>query len=185
MRLRLHHFLSCSYANGPGRRAVLWVQGCTLACPSCFNPKTHALDHGDWIEVADLAQTLERCAQKLDGLTLSGGEPLQQLPAVTELVRRVKQSTPLSILLFTGFCWTEVQRMPGIATLLDCLDVLIAGRYDPHQRLASGLRGSVNKTIHLLSARYSLSDLEQVPCAEVIFDTNGQIQATGINPLCL
>ena len=35
--MRLHHFLPHSRANGSGIRAVLWVQGCSLACPGCFN----------------------------------------------------------------------------------------------------------------------------------------------------
>ncbi|NJO00209.1 MAG: 4Fe-4S cluster-binding domain-containing protein, partial [Anaerolineales bacterium] len=38
--LRLHQFLPQSRVNGPGLRAVLWVQGCSLGCPGCFNPQT-------------------------------------------------------------------------------------------------------------------------------------------------
>jgi pyruvate-formate lyase-activating enzyme len=40
--LRLHQFLPSSHTNGPGLRAVLWVQGCSLGCPRCFNPATHS-----------------------------------------------------------------------------------------------------------------------------------------------
>jgi len=45
--LRVHHFLPRSHANGPGVRAVLWAQGCSLACPGCFNADTHALTGGE------------------------------------------------------------------------------------------------------------------------------------------
>ena len=41
MTLRLHAFLPRSRANGPGWRSVVWVQGCSLGCPGCFNPQTH------------------------------------------------------------------------------------------------------------------------------------------------
>ena len=30
-----------SRANGPGERAVIWVQGCTIGCPGCYNAFTH------------------------------------------------------------------------------------------------------------------------------------------------
>ncbi|MGD0006352.1 MAG: 4Fe-4S cluster-binding domain-containing protein, partial [Anaerolineaceae bacterium] len=39
--LNLHHFEPLSLVNGPGKRSVVWVQGCTLNCPGCFNPQTH------------------------------------------------------------------------------------------------------------------------------------------------
>ena len=41
MRIRLHAFEPASRANGPGPRAAVWFQGCTLGCPGCFNPDTH------------------------------------------------------------------------------------------------------------------------------------------------
>ena len=30
-----------SMANGPGQRAVIWVQGCTIGCSGCYNSVTH------------------------------------------------------------------------------------------------------------------------------------------------
>jgi len=68
------------------------------------------------------------------------------------------------------------------AALLACVDVLITGRYDHSQRLATGLRGSANKTIHLLSDRYRISDINAVPAAEVIIDQAGEIVISGIDP---
>ena len=46
MKIRLHAFESASRANGPGLRAVVWFQGCTLGCPGCFNPGTHNASGG-------------------------------------------------------------------------------------------------------------------------------------------
>ena len=42
MIARIHATASASRANGPGRRFVVWFQGCTLGCAGCFNPATHA-----------------------------------------------------------------------------------------------------------------------------------------------
>jgi anaerobic ribonucleoside-triphosphate reductase activating protein len=180
--LRLHHFLPLSRANGPGTRAVIWVQGCSLGCPGCFNPGTHPFTGGEPVPIDDLLQRLAALGPSIEGLTLSGGEPLQQLNPLLDLLQQVRQDTNLSVLLFTGFSWPEIQRLPAAETLLDCMDVVLAGRYDPAQRLARELRGSANKTVHFLTDRYSLSDLQAVPLAEVIISPAGDIFITGIDP---
>ncbi len=71
--------------------------------------------------------------------------------------------------------------MPEAGALLKWVDVLIAGRYDAAQRLASGLRGSANQTIHLLTDRYAVGQIEAVPPAEVIITTDGQTVISGID----
>src|SRR5947207_15670603 len=103
--LRLHRFLPASWANGPGRRAVLWVQGCTLACPDCFNPQTHARSEGERVPLPALVQRITSLAQGIEGLTISGCEPLQQRHALLTLLQHVRQETTLSVLLFTGYSW--------------------------------------------------------------------------------
>ena len=73
--------------------------------------------------------------------------------------------------------------MPGIERFLGLIDLLIAGRYVQSQRIAGGLIGSANKTVHYLTERYTSEDLAHVPQAEVIVDTNGEIRLSGIDPL--
>jgi anaerobic ribonucleoside-triphosphate reductase activating protein len=118
---------------------------------------------------------------------VSGGEPLQQAVALTALLARIRQETSLSTLVFTGYSWSEIAssnrhvRLP--CDFLDQIDVLIAGRYRHEQRVARGLKGSANKTIHFLSSRYTANDLEAVPEAEVCIEPNGEIILTGIEPM--
>jgi anaerobic ribonucleoside-triphosphate reductase activating protein len=181
--LRVHQFLSYSRANGPGVRAVLWVQGCALGCPGCFNPATHPFTGGEVFTVAALFQRLIALGDTIEGLTVSGGGPLQQRRALLALLQRVRWGTGLSVLVFTGFTWDEVQRMPEADTLLGGIDVLIAGRYNQVQRLARDLRGSANKTVHLLSNRYTMDDLQAVPPAEVIITARGEVLVSGIDPV--
>jgi pyruvate-formate lyase-activating enzyme len=38
----LHAFVSGSRVNGPGLRAVVYFQGCSLRCRNCWNLETHA-----------------------------------------------------------------------------------------------------------------------------------------------
>jgi len=212
MKLRIHHFLPSSYANGPGCRAVLWVQGCPLHCPGCFNPYTHAFNQGQWVTVDELESRILALGPGVEGVTISGGEPLVQAPALAELLRRLKARTTLSVIVFTGYTWAEAQSLlshpphrpldfPAAAakqpvdeitstlsepdpttnqSVLQYVDVLIAGRYIQSLRLANGLRGSANKTMHFLTNRYSLHDIESVPAAEVIICPDGTVVASGI-----
>ncbi|GAB4433276.1 MAG: 4Fe-4S single cluster domain-containing protein [Anaerolineae bacterium] len=180
--LRLHQFLPKSRANGPGLRAVLWVQGCSLGCAGCFNPQTHAFEGGELVSIDSLMTQLVALQDSIEGLTLSGGEPLQQRLPLLKLLRRVRQETPLTTLLLSGFTWAEIQQMPEAAELLAYLDVLIAGRYEAGQHLARDLRGSANKTVHFLTPRYNLSDLQAAPAAEVIITTTGEVLVSGIDP---
>jgi hypothetical protein len=133
MKLRLHHFLKCSYANGPGARAVMWVQGCPVRCPGCCNPGTHRFAAGNWVAVDDLAHEILALRQHIQGVTISGGEPLAQADALTELLLIVRTQSDLSVVLFTGYAWDELptilgQRQhsstPVLPLLLRCADVL-------------------------------------------------------------
>jgi anaerobic ribonucleoside-triphosphate reductase activating protein len=181
--LRIHDWIPISQANGPGKRTVFWVQGCSLGCPGCFNPETHLPQAGQIIAVDHLFQEIQSLEGRVEGLTISGGEPLQQRYPLEALLKRIRMETKLSVLVFTGFSWQEIQRMPKIDSILNCVDVLLAGRFDASQRVAAGLLGSANKTIHFLTNRYSLPDLEAIPEAEIIVKEDGEILFSGIDPL--
>jgi anaerobic ribonucleoside-triphosphate reductase activating protein len=181
--LRIHEFLPRSRVNGPGMRAVVWVQGCSLGCPGCFNTRTHPFDQGRLVSVDELFHLLLALRGEIEGLTISGGEPLQQCQPLLALLRRVRRESSLSVLLFSGFAWIEIQQMPEAAELLGCVDVLIAGRYEAAQHLARGLRGSANKTLHFLTNRYTEDDLQALPAAEVVITPTGEVMVSGIDPL--
>src|SRR5512142_2285205 len=91
--IRVHSFLESSRSNGPGNRAVLWVQGCSLGCPGCFNPETHPTDPAELIPVDELVKRIQKLSPDLEGLTISGGEPLQQRRAVQALLEQVRSTT--------------------------------------------------------------------------------------------
>jgi anaerobic ribonucleoside-triphosphate reductase activating protein len=106
--IRLHHIEPASIANGPGLRAVIWVQGCAFDCPGCFNPETHAMRGGEVWSVEKLLEHILEIyhrpnSPRLEGLTISGGEPLYQHRALARLLEQVRKKTDLSILVFTGY----------------------------------------------------------------------------------
>ena len=181
MNLRLYHLETHSRANGPGLRAVVWVQGCTLSCPECFNPETHPIEGGTEWQIDALANVLMKVPD-IEGITISGGEPLQQIEALTELLQRIRRQSDLSIIVFTGFERAEMEALPHSEALLDQVDVLITGRYVAKQRQARGLIGSANQEIHCLTDRYTPRDFENIPEAEIILMPDGEIHLTGIRP---
>jgi len=180
--LAVHRIVESSRANGPGVRTVIWVQGCTLGCPGCANPETHDPDGGTRIPVADIVEQIVRRAHTVEGITLSGGEPLQQAGAVASLLQQVRQRTALSVILFSGYTLPEIRRIPSGRKVLNLTDILIAGRYDRSRRVARGLLASSNQTIHFFSRRYGPADLESVPEAEVLIGEDGSVLVTGIDP---
>ena len=180
--IRIHRFLPLSYANGPSARAVIWVQGCSLGCPGCFNPETHP-SGGELTSVEDLFLRVIQLGDTIQGVSVSGGEPFQQYYPILKLLQRVRQETQLSVLMFTGYTWEETQQMPNSGALLKNVDVLIAGRYDAAQRLMHDLRGSINQTIHFLTSRYSTADLQTIPSTEVIIAPDGEVMVSGVDPI--
>jgi anaerobic ribonucleoside-triphosphate reductase activating protein len=182
MNIRLHAIEPASRANGPGLRAVVWLQGCTLGCTGCFNPTTHDAGAGFNADTADIARQLLTNSNKIEGVSISGGEPFQQPDALLDLLQRLSAS-PLSKLVFSGYTLAEIRRQPLGNTILKHLDVLIAGRYVHPRHLAVGLLGSSNQQIHLLTKRYTPADLQAVPTGEVILHADGSITLSGIRPL--
>ncbi len=185
MILRLHAVEPRSRANGPGSRFVVWMQGCTLGCAGCFNPTTHDATGGREVSIVQLADQL-RAAQAAGatGLSLSGGEPLQQAPAAVALLAEAR-ALGMSTLAFSGYTIEEIRELPSGPDVLARLDVLIDGRYVAGDRLATGLRGSANQRIQLLTDRHSLADVEATPVAEIRIGPTGEVVLTGVNPLKL
>ena len=191
MNVRVHATEARSRANGPGSRFVVWMQGCTLGCAGCFNPATHPTVGGREIDVSELATELAtavsaaaRAGTPLDGLSLSGGEPLQQAAAAVALLDAAR-ALGLSTLAFSGYTIDEIRELPHGPDVLARLDVLVDGRYVSTERLASGLRGSANQRIQLLTPRYTQADVEATPVAEIRIGPTGEVVLTGVNPLKL
>ncbi|MCX5744748.1 MAG: 4Fe-4S single cluster domain-containing protein [Proteobacteria bacterium] len=182
--IRIHAIEPRSRANGPGVRFVVWFQGCTLGCPGCFNPATHV---GDPADPALVGTTLADVVAQLDassatGLSLSGGEPLQQPDAAIALLDAAR-ARGLSTLAFSGYTLAEIRAQPRGPDVLARLDVLIDGRYVASERIGSGLRGSANQQIQLLTDRHTRAEVLATPVAEIRIGPTGELVLTGVDPL--
>lgn len=180
--LNVHSIMERSRANGPGVRTVIWLQGCSLHCPGCFNPQTHSRAPRLRMRVEALLETIRAGETGIEGVTISGGEPLEQQDGLCRLLVRIRAVTSLSVILFSGLEMKEIVALPQGPDILRRIDVLIAGRYVETLRLSRGLRGSSNQRIHFLTDRYRLRELENTPVAEVSVDGQGRLIISGIDP---
>ncbi len=147
-KIRLAGLVDDSIVDGPGIRLTVFTQGCAHGCPGCHNPDTHAFDQGYDADIASIAQKAF-ANPLLSGITLSGGDPLYQVPACLELVRAI-QGHDLDVLVYTGFVWEDLlQTSQTNGVLLDFLksiDYLIDGPYVKSLRdLTLPYRGSSNQ----------------------------------------
>jgi len=177
VRLNLAHTLARSAANGPGERFALWVQGCPLACPGCWNPDTWSFTRRELREVVDLTAEIA-ATPGIDGVTFTGGEPFAQARALAEVGRAAKDLR-LSVFVFTGYELDELTSAAHCA-LLAVTDVLVAGRYVEAERTESlAWRGSSNQRVHFLTARYGPGDVTDAPEAEILLGPDGGLHVTG------
>src|SRR3989442_1051553 len=105
----LHAFVPASRANGPGLRAVIYFQGCSLNCPGCWNPTSHKF-RGTDLTIASVVQEFEAKMRSspLEGITFSGGEPMQQVLDLVELMGEIRRMAPsTSMGMFTGYTAPE------------------------------------------------------------------------------
>ena len=70
--------------------AVVFFKGCPLRCPFCHNPELQENDNKGEISWSDVISFLSERKGKLDGVVLSGGEPLMQLDIV-EITKQIKE----------------------------------------------------------------------------------------------
>ena len=149
--------MSHSRANGPGVRAVIWVQGCTIGCPGCYNAFTHAHEQRTLTNaetVADWVETLE----DIEGVSFSGGEPFEQARAVRSTIVEIKKRNPnLTFFSYSGFDLEVLQQSDDddVLGLLNELDMISAGPYVHSKRQTDLLwRGSSNQKLHYLTDKY-------------------------------
>ncbi len=128
--LNIMGYVDESEVNGPGSRAVIWVQGCKRSCGGCFNPESWSFEINQLESVDSLAEKiLSKPGNK--GVTFSGGEPFWQATELASLASKVKASG-LNVMAFTGFTLEKLQseQAPaGAKELLEQLDILIDGPF--------------------------------------------------------
>lgn len=118
-----------SFNNGEGMRTVLWVSGCEHHCKNCQNPDTWNANSGKPFDAEAKIELFKALNRKwIDGLTLSGGDPLH--PAnraeVTRIAKEVKEHFPeKNIWIYTGYTYEDVNSLE----VMQYVDVVVDGKF--------------------------------------------------------
>jgi anaerobic ribonucleoside-triphosphate reductase activating protein len=173
---------------------VVYFQGCSLHCEKCWNPSSHKF-RGLELTVLEVAQRFEEASrlEPLEGVTFSGGEPMQQAEALLELMREIRRTAPaVSLGMFTGYTESELtsgrfvtrlgatveQRYELWRTVRELLDFAVMGRYDQTQPAIAPLRTSRNQRLVLFSSRYQEGDFGP-QLVEISIEESGNSVLTG------
>ncbi|GHU84266.1 anaerobic ribonucleoside-triphosphate reductase activating protein [Clostridia bacterium] len=138
---------SDSIVDGPGLRLAIFTQGCPHRCPGCHNPHSHDPAGGREMTVGEILDTIKK-NPLLSGITLTGGEPLEQAAACLALVRALPPG--LNVWLYSGYTYEEIAQSgdPDRLALLGACDVLVDGRFVLAERsLELRFRGSRNQRL--------------------------------------
>jgi anaerobic ribonucleoside-triphosphate reductase activating protein len=149
--MRITQIRKTDVANGTGIRVTIFVAGCTHRCAGCFNREYFSFEAGELVTEEMMDQIIS-LSQKdyIEGLSVLGGEPLQQIfdKTLVTLLKRFKQEVGKSVWLYTGYTYEEaIQRQERLDILSYC-DVLVDGKFEIAQKdLRLKFRGSRNQRI--------------------------------------
>ena len=129
---------------------LLYFAGCSHACPSCHNEYSWNPKHGNVLTYDKLEEIAKEINENtlLDGITISGGDPLFNPADMLKVLKFLKEKTKKNIWLYTGYTLEQVQEDELRRKCLEYVDVLVDGRfvkelYDPNLKF----RGSSNQRI--------------------------------------
>ena len=166
-----------SKVNGPGKRFVLWTQGCSKGCLECFNPETWSTNIYKELSPIELFHIIQNF--EVDGITISGGDPLEQEDELLELLMLLStMRLRKGVILFSGFTRAEISRDPIREKCLSYIDVLVDGRYEKNLKVDFSLRGSSNQEFYFFSNKISSDELSFDQEIEISY-LDGDIMMTG------
>lgn len=199
--LRLHSRIEVTEANGPGRRSGIWLQGCLLDCPGCWNPETHLYKDGDYTSRTELLNWVEAMydRHRIEGVTYSGGEPCHQIAELGMLAKELRKRMPwLSQGIFSGYTEKELETgkikiyNQGLAQptksaytkagywarLKANLDFGVFGRYNQQAPHNAPMVTSTNQALRFFTKRYDQRDFPE-QTTEVTINSQGLVTITG------
>lgn len=183
--LRVHRIIPRTRVEGPGLRFCIWVQGCHHRCEGCFARDTWDPDMGREVSVENVIAQL-RGAEGIQGITLLGGEPMEQAEGLCR-VAEAARAAGLSVITFTGNTYEDLlaRKDPAVTQLLALTDVLVDGPYRKEEpEDTRPLVGSKNQRFLFLTDRYCQADMDALRNAfEVRVDEKGRIQINGMGDL--
>jgi anaerobic ribonucleoside-triphosphate reductase activating protein len=143
---RIYHH---STVDGPGRRSVVQLAGCSIRCLGCYVPETHQRENGRPVSIAEIVAEIEKRSGAHDGVTILGGEPFDQTEGLERLVEKLK-AKDFHLTIYTGFTLENLlaRKSVSVNRILSLTDLLIDGAFDRSLAKNAGeYRGSSNQRL--------------------------------------
>lgn len=122
MKIECAGWCENSCDDGPGVRSVLFLQGCSKNCKGCHNAGIKEHGKGTMISIDELFMFIEsHCCNKK--ITISGGEPLEQLDSLEILIRKLR-AKGYNVCVYTGW---EMEKVP--LNILELVDYIKTGEF--------------------------------------------------------
>jgi anaerobic ribonucleoside-triphosphate reductase activating protein len=138
---------------GPGERIGIWFDGCEHKCKGCSNPELWDFRNKYLTNIPNVIRIIKSITdkRKIDGFTITGGDPFYQADALNDLLTEL-QSIHTDILVYTGYQYEElIDKYQGV---ISKVAVLIDGKYEEDKNDGSILRGSNNQRIFFIQSAF-------------------------------
>ena len=143
------NWIKLDVANTKGISTTLFVSGCTHNCEGCFNKEQQNFNYGKLYTKEFEEEFISFSKdENIECIAILGGEPFQQDENLLILLKRLKEEVKKPIWVWSGFCFEEILENPDRRKLLDCIDILIDGKFELKNRdLKLKYRGSSNQRV--------------------------------------
>ena len=145
-----YEIVNNEHLYGPGKRLLIFLQGCSLHCKGCVNKHLWDFKCEKMLSKEDILRICE--IEKVDGITLHGGEPLDQAKKLLEIVKALKEKK-FTVILFTGYTKKEIKDYK--LKVWNLSDIVISGRFElEKQNFYLQIKGSTNQKITTHKGKY-------------------------------
>lgn len=159
----LSHHAYATNVHAPGYALYLWLFGCNKQCEGCMSDNLRIIK--PFTDIRGMLDMIfaEAIAKGIDGIVISGGEPMLQ-PAVLEYFLEkandfnLTSERKLFIHVYTGYKYEDLIKERHLKTIISRLDVLVDGEYREEFDDGKSLRGSSNQQIYFPTNRRDVID---------------------------
>ena len=163
MNGNIHSIETFGTVDGPGIRYVIFTQGCLFRCQFCHNADTWEIGTGKEMSVEEIINDLTSYLPFIEssggGITVSGGEPLLQIPFLIDLFKACKKIGIHTTIDSSGGCYSTAPLFQEqLNELLKYTDLILLDLKHINRKKHINLTGMAND--HILEFARLLSERE-------------------------
>lgn len=155
MRIQIDRIFYPVKTLGYGERLGIWTIGCPRQCKNCSNPELQTAQPDKTVSVEFIVEKIEQLRDKIDGITITGGDPFYQPEPIKELLAKIHSLGIEDVLVYTGYTYEEIFENSIFKQLLPYIGVLVDGPYKDKLNDNISIRGSSNQNIYILKPSLS------------------------------